>query len=68
MVSELLAADVRLAALLSNKELHRGRSGNDSMNMQAGLTVSIISTDVLLHLGSTHNSSILHVFPLNQLL
>lgn len=68
MISELLAAETRVAALLSNKELHRSRSDNDSMNMQAVLNASIISTDVLLHLGSMHDSPILHMFPLSQLL
>lgn len=60
-----LGCRMRIAALPSNKELHRSRSGNDSMNMQAVLTASIIRTDVLLHLGSTHDSSLLHMFPLN---
>lgn len=68
MISELLAAETRVAALLSNKELHRSRSDNDSMNMRAVLNASTISTDVLLHLGSMHDSSILHMFPLSQLL
>ena len=68
MISELLTVDMRVVALLCNKELHRSRSDNDGMNMQVVLNASIIITDVLMHLGSMHDSFILHMFPLNQLL
>jgi len=63
MISELLTVDMRVVALLCNKELNRSRSDNDGMNMQVVLNASIIIiiTDVLIHLGSMHNSFILHV-------
>lgn len=57
-----------LQLLWAIRSCRESRSDNDSMNMQAVLNASTISTDVLLYLGSTHDSSILHMFPLNQLL
>lgn len=68
MISELLTIGMRVVALLCDKELLRSKSDNDSMNMQVVLNASIIITDVLMHLGSMHDSFILHMFPLNQLL
>lgn len=69
--NDLGAADCRcmsVVALLHNKELYRSSHDNDGMNMQVVLNASIIITDVPMHLGSMHNSFILHMFPLNKLL